>query len=103
MIEIAQQLDLGTRALKLDLDQLDELHMPCILHWNFNHFVVLKEVSGKSAVIHDPAHGVRKLSRDMLSHSFTGVALELWPTDGFQPREAVHSLPSATRCAASCA
>jgi ATP-binding cassette subfamily B protein RaxB len=88
IIEIAQRLDLGTRALKLDLDQLGQLRMPCILHWNFNHFVVLKEVSGKSAVIHDPAQGVRKVPLDVLSRSFTGVALELWPTSGFEPREA---------------
>ncbi|HEF5874879.1 TPA: peptidase domain-containing ABC transporter [Burkholderia cenocepacia] len=88
VIEIAQRLDLGTRALKLDLDQLGQLRMPCILHWNFNHFVVLKEVSGKSAVIHDPAQGIRKVPLDVLSRSFTGVALELWPTSGFEPREA---------------
>ncbi|QUN38657.1 peptidase domain-containing ABC transporter [Burkholderia cenocepacia] len=88
VIEIAQRLDLGTRALKLDLDRLGQLRMPCILHWNFNHFVVLKEVRGKSAVIHDPAHGMRKLSADELSRSFTGVALELWPTGSFEPRKA---------------
>ncbi|KWB71370.1 ABC transporter [Burkholderia ubonensis] len=88
VIEIAQRLDLGTRALTLDLDQLGQLRVPCILHWNFNHFVVLKEVNGKSAVIYDPAQGIRKLPLDMLSRSFTGVALELWPTNSFEPREA---------------
>lgn len=87
LIEIAQRLELGTRALKLDLDQIGQLRMPCILHWNFNHFVVLKEVSGKQAVIHDPAQGIRKLPLDVLSRSFTGVALELWPTGGFTQRD----------------
>ncbi|WP_080417773.1 peptidase domain-containing ABC transporter [Burkholderia ubonensis] len=85
VIEIAQHLDLGTRAMRLDLDQLGQLRLPCILHWNFNHFVVLKEVGGKSALIHDPAQGVRKLTFGEISRSFTGVALEIWPTSGFEP------------------
>ncbi|WP_175804338.1 peptidase domain-containing ABC transporter [Burkholderia cenocepacia] len=88
LIEIAQRFNLGTRALKVDLDRLDQLRVPCILHWNFNHFVVLKEVSGKSAVIHDPAQGIRKMPLDVLSSSFTGVALELWPTTSFELRDA---------------
>nr|WP_232445881.1 peptidase domain-containing ABC transporter [Burkholderia ubonensis] len=85
VIEIAQHLDFGTRAMRLDLDQLGQLRLPCILHWNFNHFVVLKEVGGKSALIHDPAQGVRKLTFGEISRSFTGVALEIWPTSGFEP------------------
>ncbi len=88
VIDIAQRLDLGTRALKLDLEQLGQLRVPCMLHWNFNHFVVLKEISGKHAIVHDPAQGVRKLSLEEVSRSFTGVALELWPTGSFKPREA---------------
>ncbi|KVM88439.1 peptidase domain-containing ABC transporter [Burkholderia stagnalis] len=92
VIEIAQRLDLGTRALKLDLDQVGQLRVPCILHWNFNHFVVLKEISSKSAVIYDPAQGIRKLPLDVLSRSFTGVALELWPTNSFEPREVTPSV-----------
>jgi len=88
LIDIGQKLNLGTRALKLDLDHLSQLRLPCILHWDFNHFVVLKEVKGKRAIIHDPAMGVRKLSIAELSGSFTGVALELWPTMAFERCEA---------------
>ena len=88
LIEIANQLELGTRAVKLDLDELDQLRTPCILHWNFNHFVVLKEATSKGAVIYDPAQGIRKVPLDALSRSFTGVALELWPTKQFEPRNA---------------
>lgn len=62
VIEVAQRLLLGTRAVKLDMDQLGQLRLPCLLHWNFNHFVVLKEVNGKTATIHDPSHGIRKIS-----------------------------------------
>jgi ATP-binding cassette subfamily B protein RaxB len=89
VVEIAQRLDLGTRALTLDLDQLDQLRVPCILHWDFNHFVVLREVTGKTVTIHDPAQGVRKLSFEQVSRAFTGVALELWPASGFTPRKAL--------------
>jgi ATP-binding cassette subfamily B protein RaxB len=87
LIQVAGQLDLGTRPLKLELEQLTELKLPCILHWNFNHFVVLKEVRAKSVVIHDPAFGARTLSLEEVSKSFTGIALELWPNTAFKPAE----------------
>lgn len=85
LVQIAGAMSLATRAVKLDLDDLGELRRPCVLHWNFNHFVVLKEVRGKSIVIHDPAVGVRELSMEEASRSFTGVALEAWPNEGFKP------------------
>lgn len=96
LIEIAQRLNLGTRALKLDLDNLSQLRLPCVLHWNFNHFVVLREASGRSVTIYDPAQGIRKLSIHELSRSFTGVALELWPTADFEPREAAPAVKLRT-------
>jgi ATP-binding cassette subfamily B protein RaxB len=56
------------------------------LHWNFNHFVVLKGVSRKVATIHDPALGLRNVAWDEVSKMFTGVALELWPGTDFKPQ-----------------
>ncbi|MGF6765942.1 ATP-binding cassette subfamily B protein RaxB [Paraburkholderia sp. GAS33] len=88
VIEIAGRLELGTRALKLDLDNIGQLRLPCMLHWNFNHFVVLREVSSRGVSIHDPARGECKLTFEEVSRSFTGVALELWPTGSFRPRDA---------------
>jgi ATP-binding cassette subfamily B protein RaxB len=88
VIDIAQELRLASRALRLDLDQLSQLRLPCILHWNFNHFVVLEEVGAGEVTIHDPAHGVRKMPLAEVSRAFTGVALELWPDAGFTAREA---------------
>jgi ATP-binding cassette, subfamily B, bacterial CvaB/MchF/RaxB len=87
LIQVAHKVELATRPIKLDLDSLAELKLPCILHWNFNHFVVLKEVSPKSVTIHDPAFGIRKLPMEEVSRCFTGVALELWPNTGFQPQK----------------
>lgn len=87
LVRIAKQLDLTTRPLKLSLNELSRLRLPCILHWDFNHFVVLKKVSTKSVTIHDPAVGVQKLTLEKVSEHFTGVALELWPNTSFEQKE----------------
>jgi ATP-binding cassette subfamily B protein RaxB len=92
LIKIAKRLNLESRPLKVDLDEIDRLKLPCILHWNFNHFVVLKDVGAKRAIIHDPAVGTREISLQALSDSFTGVALELWPSSDFKPREQRQSI-----------
>jgi ATP-binding cassette subfamily B protein RaxB len=84
LMTMAQAVGFTTRPVKLELEDLRDLRRPCILHWNFNHFVVLKEVGSRHVVIHDPAMGLRKLSFDEVSAAFTGVALELWPNPGFK-------------------
>lgn len=84
LLQMAASMGLGTRPVKLDLEDLPDLRMPCILHWNFNHFVVLKSVKGKVVTILDPAVGERRLSLAEVSDSFTGVAVEFWPDKGFQ-------------------
>jgi ATP-binding cassette subfamily B protein RaxB len=86
LVKIAQQLELGTRALKVELSEVGKLSLPAVLHWDFNHFVVLTEMRGRKAVIHDPARGKCVVSHDELSRHFTGVALELEPTQDFKPR-----------------
>jgi ATP-binding cassette subfamily B protein RaxB len=93
LIQVAGQLGLGTRPLKLDLGNLRNLKRPCVLHWNFSHFVVLKSVSAKTVTIHDPAVGVRCLPWEEVSKAFTGVALELWPEAGFKQQEQRQVLP----------
>lgn len=76
---IAEQLGMATRALSLELDELRVLKTPCILHWDFSHFVVLVSVKRNRYVLHDPARGIRYISREEMSRYFTGVALEVWP------------------------
>lgn len=88
LMQIAGGLGLSSRAVKLDLEDLAQLRLPCVLHWNFNHFVVLHKVGARSITIHDPAMGIRHLSMDEVSDAFTGVALELWPAAGFVRAEA---------------
>ncbi|MFC5581098.1 peptidase domain-containing ABC transporter [Rhodanobacter terrae] len=98
VMTMAGQLGFTCRPLKLDLNDLAQLRTPCMLHWDLNHFVVLKRAGRRGAVIHDPARGIRKLSTREVSEHFTGVALELTPGADFAPlseRQAV-SLRSLT-------
>lgn len=88
LIQHAAALGFSSRPLRLELEELGQLATPCILHWNLNHFVVLKKVTRKGAVILDPAVGERHLGRDALSRHFTGVALELTPNADFRPAQA---------------
>jgi ATP-binding cassette, subfamily B, bacterial CvaB/MchF/RaxB len=87
LIQLGDQLALAGRALRLELDELSQLKLPCILHWNLNHFVVLKKVTKRHAVILDPAVGERKVAMSEVSDCFSGIALELTPTRGFSKRD----------------
>lgn len=84
LIATAQDLGLTSRPLRVELGAVTRLQTPCILHWNLNHFVVLKSVARNSYKIHDPARGERRCSRTEVSSAFTGVALELQPGAGFR-------------------
>ncbi|ECH5227376.1 peptidase domain-containing ABC transporter, partial [Salmonella enterica] len=81
---IAVQMGMTARALSLDLNELNVLRRPCILHWNFNHFVVLVSVKRNGFVLHDPARGRIIVSKAEASKCFTGIALELWPGSTFR-------------------
>ncbi|MFZ2998873.1 MAG: cysteine peptidase family C39 domain-containing protein, partial [Undibacterium umbellatum] len=88
----ASALQLNSRPLRLELNEIDQLALPCILHWNLNHFVVLKAVRkdwhGKvTLVLLDPAVGERRVSLEEASSHFTGVALELTPSPSFKPKD----------------
>ena len=87
VIAMAQQLNMSSRALRVDLEELSKLRMPCILHWELNHFVVLKKVRGNKITLHDPARGIRELTFAEASKAFTGVALELIPSSTFEVKE----------------
>jgi colicin V processing peptidase. Cysteine peptidase. MEROPS family C39 len=88
LIHIAQQLGFSVRPLRLDMEDLGELKLPCLLHWDLNHFVVLARVGKDKVTVLDPAIGERKLSLSEVSDHFTGVALELTPTAEFKPQKA---------------
>jgi ATP-binding cassette subfamily B protein RaxB len=102
LMQLGELLGFSCRALKVQLAELKELNTPCILHWNFQHFVVLQKVSKEHCNIADPALGTRKLSMQQISEAFTGVAIEMRPNTNFkkaqasQKLELTHFLSSAT-------
>jgi len=86
MIEIARALQLSGRAVRLDVEAIGNLRLPSILHWNFNHFVVLERVDRRGYHIVDPAVGRLVVSPENFSRQFTGIALELTPLPDFHHR-----------------
>jgi ATP-binding cassette subfamily B protein RaxB len=86
LTRMAGQMQLNPRALRAEMEHLPQLQLPCVLHWDLNHFVVLADIRHGKAVIHDPARGIRQLTMDELSKHFTGVVLELTPAAEFEPR-----------------
>lgn len=81
---VAQRASLKTRALSLELNEIKELRLPCVLHWSLNHFVVLVAIKGNRFVINDPAFGKRTVQKKELSENFSGIALEVWPNSDFK-------------------
>ena len=63
----------------------EKVAYPCIIHWNFNHFVVLDGFRGNTAVINDPARGVVRVPMQEFDESFTGVVLQIKPGEQFVP------------------
>lgn len=87
LVTMGAALGLATRALRAELSALSKLRLPCILHWDHNHFVLLTKVGRRSLVLHDPGHGRRVIKISEASKHFTGVALEAWPTEKFEKTE----------------
>ncbi len=80
----AERHGLKTEGFRVSLEKLMEISAPCILHWNFNHFVVWEGRKGKSCYINDPAVGRRRLTLQDVDECFTGVVLTFHPTKDFE-------------------
>src|SRR5256885_14556228 len=93
LIETARHLELACRPLRIELAHLGQLRMPAILHWDMNHFVVLKSASRRGLVIHDPATGETRLSFEEASKHLSGVAVELLPLAGVEGEDEKNRLP----------
>ncbi|MGG6461752.1 peptidase domain-containing ABC transporter [Solilutibacter silvestris] len=87
LLKIASDQGLSARPVRLELGELSQLSLPCILHWNLNHFVVLTRVTRTHLVVNDPAVGRKKISLREASEQFTGVAVELSPAASFEKQE----------------
>ena len=90
LIDVADDLSLAGRALQCPIEDVSRLQVPCILHWDMNHFVVLTKVVrrgvGYKFWVNDPALGKSSYSSEEFGKHFTGVALELTPTSEFESK-----------------
>lgn len=85
IMDQANELSFGTRALRVELGALPKIRLPAILHWDLNHFVVLQSVGRNAITIHDPAYGKRSVPLSEVSERFSGIVLELTPAADFKP------------------
>ncbi|WP_375310364.1 NHLP family bacteriocin export ABC transporter peptidase/permease/ATPase subunit [Bradyrhizobium sp. A5] len=86
IVRAARRFGLSAKGFRQELATLRSAPTPCIIHWNFNHFVVLDGIEEKYAYINDPAFGRRRIGIDELDRSFTGVVLTMEPDAGFVPQ-----------------
>ena len=84
IVMAARGFGLSAKGFRKETSTLHELRMPCIIHWNFNHFVVLEGIDHRRVFINDPALGRRTLDLAELDYAFTGVALAMEPTADFK-------------------
>jgi NHLM bacteriocin system ABC transporter peptidase/ATP-binding protein len=84
IIRAARRYGLIARGYSVEPAALRQLPMPCIIHWNFNHFVVLEGVSSRHAYVNDPAAGRRRVSMAELDRAFTGVVLAFERSEEFK-------------------
>lgn len=84
LLNMAQAMNLAGRAVRLELDELDHLKLPCILHIDHDHFVVLAAVRRSKVTLYDPGAGIRKMTIEAFGAHFTGIALELSPGPEFR-------------------
>ena len=86
MLIAARNYGFEAQGFRCEIDALRrEIQLPCIIHWNFDHFVVLRGFRGRHALLNDPARGDVKVSLEELDRSFTGICLQITPGEGFQP------------------
>ena len=86
MLLAARSYGFEAQGYRCELDSVrEEMSYPCIIHWNFNHFVVLDGFKGNYAYLNDPARGEVKVTMEEFDRSFTGIVLDIRPGEGFEP------------------
>ena len=82
----AQSYGLEVHGYRMEMEGIrNSASFPCIIHWGFNHFVVLDGFKGNKAVINDPARGVVQVPMEQFDEEFTGLVLTFAPTESFVP------------------
>ena len=86
ILKAARSYGLEAKGYRYEPEQLrEEGGFPCIIHWNFCHFVVLCGFKGNQAVVNDPARGTVLMSMEEFDEGFTGICLKFEPTNSFVP------------------
>ena len=86
VLKAARSYGLTAKGYRYEPDELKKNgKFPCIIHWNFNHFVVLDGFKGNKAVLNDPAKGTYSVPMETFDNSFTGICLMFEPGDSFEP------------------
>lgn len=84
LMRCGKKYGLEVHGYRKEPEALKTIDLPCIIHWDFNHFVVFEGFKGKYAYINDPGNGRRRLTWEELDDGFTGVILTFKPTEQFQ-------------------
>lgn len=85
IIRAARAYGLDAQGYRMELSALREIEFPAIIHWNFNHFVVLNGFKKNNAVLNDPGRGTVEVSMEEFDKSFTGIVLQIHKSDRFVP------------------
>ena len=85
VVKAARAYGLDAKGLRMEPSELRKVDLPVIIHWNFNHFVVLNGFKKDRAVINDPARGTVEVTPEEFDKSFTGIVLRFQKTDRFVP------------------
>jgi NHLM bacteriocin system ABC transporter peptidase/ATP-binding protein len=85
VVKAARTYGLQANGYRMEPEMLREITLPAILHWNFNHFVVLNGFKKDRVIINDPGRGTVSVPFDEFDRSFTGVVLQFEPGENFVP------------------
>ncbi len=85
IVKAARTYNMEAKGFRCELESLEDMEMPLIIFWEFNHFVVLEGFKNGKAYINDPAMGKRIIGMNELDGAFTGVVLSFKPGEGFKP------------------
>ncbi len=85
VIKAARNYGLSAKGLRMEAEDIKSAGFPCIVHWQFDHFIVVNGVKGNTVYINDPAKGTLKMPFDEFDEGFTGISLAFEPSDNFVP------------------
>ncbi|MCL2096231.1 MAG: cysteine peptidase family C39 domain-containing protein [Oscillospiraceae bacterium] len=85
ILKVARLYGFEASGYRVEPAIIGTLPLPCIIHWNMNHFVALTKITKKLAYINDPARGAVKIPLEQFNASFTGIAISITPGKDFEP------------------